>query len=653
MTDRSLGGRYTLLEKIGEGGMSIVYCAKDTLLNRTVAVKILRDQYAGDTEFKERFRREAQNAAGLSHPNIVNVYDVGEDSECNYIVMELVKGEPLNEIIKREGQMDVEKATTIVVQVLDALAVAHANGVIHRDIKPHNILVSEDGHAKVADFGIARAASSSDLTETGTVVGTVNYTSPEQAKGLPATGQSDLYSLGIVMYEMLTGTLPFSADTPVGVAMKHVSEKPQMPRELNPKLPKDLERVIMKALQKRPEDRWHDAREFKRAVMRTSVGNKIAQTHSELNVSDVDERDDHNNLTKKFSVATGEADTLGRDKGPRKPKPKRDKVSVAIWAIIFSVIVLVSLTAFFGYRAFKEWISVEEVTVPGVVGLSLNDAQRVLGNSKLRIDSISRVYDPEVEVNYVISQTPEQGEKKKANATVDLIVSLGQEMTTVPDLTGMTVRQAKFELEKAELVLGTTERDFHEEIPVDSIMLQVPEAGESIAKGSTIDITLSDGPEIIWVKAPLVVGMKLEDATRELEAQGFRVGNVVNKFNLFYEAGKVTEQTPGPDEDVQVGSFVDLVVATKSFSSGENSGSAGSSSDPDVTRKFDVSYDLIDGPDVQEILVVVHDVYGERTVYGPRSHRLGDTVKASVDVHGNGRVDVLVDGAVAQTYNVP
>lgn len=224
MTGEILGGRYSILDTIGEGGMAIVYRAKDTLLNRVVAIKVLRPQYASDSEFRERFRREAQSAAALSHPNIVNVYDVGEDSGSNYIVMEWVDGQTLNDIIVRDGRLTVDVTADYSMQILDALEHAHRSGVIHRDIKPHNILITRDGHVKVTDFGIARAASASALTETGKVIGTVNYTSPEQARGASAIAESDIYSLGVVMYEMLTGRLPFAGDTPVAVALKHVQE---------------------------------------------------------------------------------------------------------------------------------------------------------------------------------------------------------------------------------------------------------------------------------------------------------------------------------------------------------------------------------------------------------------------------------------------
>ena len=268
MTGEILGGRYSILDTIGEGGMAIVYRAKDMLLNRVVAIKVLRGQYASDSEFRERFRREAQSAAALSHPNIVNVYDVGEDSGSNYIVMEWVDGQTLNDIIMRDGRLTVDVVADYSVQILDALDHAHRSGVIHRDIKPHNILITRDGRVKVTDFGIARAASASALTEAGQVIGTVNYTSPEQARGASATAESDIYSLGVVMYEMLTGRLPFVGDTPVAVALKHVQEDALPLSVYNKAVPVEFERVVMKALAKDPQDRWHTARAFKNAILR-------------------------------------------------------------------------------------------------------------------------------------------------------------------------------------------------------------------------------------------------------------------------------------------------------------------------------------------------------------------------------------------------
>jgi serine/threonine protein kinase len=268
MTGETLGGRYSILDTIGEGGMAIVYRAKDTLLNRVVAIKVLRPQYASDSEFRERFRREAQSAAALSHPNIVNVYDVGEDSGSNYIVMEWVDGQTLNDIIVRDGRLTVDMTADYSVQILDALEHAHRSGVIHRDIKPHNILITRDGHVKVTDFGIARAASASALTETGKVIGTVNYTSPEQARGASAIAESDIYSLGVVMYEMLTGRLPFAGDTPVAVALKHVQEDALPVSLYNRAVPIEFERVVMRALAKDPQDRWRTARAFRNAILR-------------------------------------------------------------------------------------------------------------------------------------------------------------------------------------------------------------------------------------------------------------------------------------------------------------------------------------------------------------------------------------------------
>ncbi len=260
MIGSELGGRYEIVERIGGGGMAIVYKAYDTLLHRHVAVKVLREQFVHDEEFIQRFRREARSAASLSHPNVVSIYDVGQDEDIHYIVMEYIEGGTLNDIIKERAPLQAEEAVKIASQICDALDHAHQNGIIHRDIKPHNILISKSGRIKVTDFGIARAAASSHITQTGAVLGSVHYFSPEHAKGVAQGEKSDIYSLGAVLYQMVTNRLPFAGDSPISVALKHLQEDFEEPRSINPLLPQSLENIILKALRKRPEERYESAR---------------------------------------------------------------------------------------------------------------------------------------------------------------------------------------------------------------------------------------------------------------------------------------------------------------------------------------------------------------------------------------------------------
>ena len=646
MNGRILGSRYEIIEKIGEGGMSVVYKAKDVLLNRIVAVKVLREQYSNDQEFKERFRREACSVANFSHPNIVNVFDVGEDGELSYIVMELIDGEPLNEIIKREGMLDQDVAVLIIIQVLDALAHAHSYDIVHRDVKPHNIIVNKDGTAKITDFGIAKATSSLGLTETGTVMGTVNYTSPEQAKGKMATSESDLYSLGIVLYEMLTGKTPFSADTQVGVAIQHVQEPPIPPSEINAEIEKDLERVLLKALAKEPSERWEDARFFKAALLRTTVGESVAKNRAGILASSLEANND-DDFTKKFG-ATGEVDGLANGKNGKKAKKLSLKKSdIVMLVVIFLVICAVTTVGIITYRSFKNWISVEEVVVPDVVGMSVEEAQMVLNNLNLKVDVLTRMYDPEIPENHVISQNPLPNERKKVNSTIRLEISLGTEFMNIPDFTGLTQQEILLELESYGLRMGMFFDEYSNLIEEGRVMAQKPEPFARISKGSVIDITMSRGPEPIMV--PFVIGMNVSSAMAMIGESGFEVGVITNEATTMYAEGTVISQSPKDTEVVEKGISVHLIVAVKPKV--EDPPPQVNTSTNSV-RSVYFSYTVPSNPEVQEIIIRVIDTFGVRDAYSPTIHYAGDFISITTDVYGNGRIEVLSDGVTVHVQQV-
>ncbi len=646
MTGELLGGRYSMLDTIGEGGMATVYRATDTFLQRTVAIKVLRPQYASDAEFRERFRREAQSAAALSHPNIVNVYDVGRDNGSNYIVMECVDGRTLNDIITSEGRLSADRTAEYSMQILDALGHAHSNGVIHRDIKPHNILITRDGRVKVTDFGIARAVSASALTETGRVIGTVNYTSPEQARGAAATAESDIYSLGVVMYEMLTGRLPFAGDTPVSVALKHVQEEPTPLSLVNPGVPPEFERVVMRALAKSPDDRWRTARSFKSAIVRArqaaggNAQDKVPAFDGEEGkaISAIKDNDEHN-ITRPFEKP-GEAFEVQRDQ-PKRDRPGRLKV----WGVVAVLIMLLAGGAFGALRAFRQWIQVEEVAVPEIVGKTLPEAEGIMRRNRLVLDSSVKRYDDEVEYNRVISQDPAAGVKRKVHSMVRAVVSLGPEMVTVPSLFNKTEREARFELEGLKISLGEKTEGYHEEVQPGRIMGQQPEAGLYVSKGSKIDIVVSVGPPPPPPEVPLVRGMTLEEATSALHAVGLVVGNVTTRFSIFYHVGTVVDQSPAPYVKAEPGTAVDLVIAERDAQGGGSSSDAGS-------RRFAVTYTVPPGPSMQEIVIKVIDSYGERICYGPRSHSPGESIAHVVEVFGSGKIEVWVDGRPVRADDV-
>lgn len=633
MADKLLGGRYSVLDVIGEGGMATVYRARDTLLGRIVAIKVLRPQYASDAEFRERFRREAQSAAALSHPNIVNVYDVGEDDGSNFIVMELVDGRPLSDIIASERRLSPEKAVDYGIGILDALEHAHANGVIHRDIKPHNILITRDGRVKVADFGIARAASASALTETGKVMGTVNYTSPEQAKGEAATAGSDIYSTGLVIYEMLCGRVPFVGDTPVAVALKHVQDQPTPLSLHNPSVPPQVERVVMRALAKQPEDRWRTSRAFRNALAAARNASPPTGRHDQSEPVPAGPASAANrelDITRPFEA--GEALDLGKA-GNNKPAANGGR-KPRIWAVAVAILVVAIGLAIGITQAFKNWIQVEEVTVPELVGLTLPEAEAATRRSRLMLDSSSKRYDNDIEYNRVISQEPLAGSKRKVHSAIRVTVSLGAEMATVPDLFGKTPKEAKFALEGFGLSIGEQLEGFHESMAPGKIIEQDPEAGTYVSKGSQVAITLSAGPPPPPPEVPLVIGMREDMARQTIEAIGLVVGSVSTRTSLIYESGTVVDQTPRPYVTVDPGTTVDLVIA-------ERGGGDVSTSSP---RRFAVTYQVQPGPEVQEIVIKVIDSFGERISYGPRSHRPGDSIAHVVEVYGSGKIEVWVDG---------
>ncbi len=535
MVGKVLAGRYELLEKIGEGGMSRVYRGRDNLLRRSVAVKILKDQMTGDADFIRRFRREAQAAAGLSHPHIVNVYDVGEENEIYYIVMEYVDGKNLKQYIREKGRLAVSEAVAIARQIAEALAQAHAAGVIHRDIKPQNILFSRDGQVKVADFGIAIAADGSTLTCSDDVFGSVHYFSPEQARGNLAGKQSDLYSLGIILYEMVTGRVPFSGESPVSVAMKHVQEPIEPPRRLVPSIPEPLERIILKAVQKEPAKRYQDAESFLEDL-------KLFQD-------------------KGFSRAVPETAAVDDEETiVLKPvtAPPPDKLWRRSWFWPLVIVIFLSSTLLVGFIAARDLLFPAEVVVPEVRELPQNDAVAVLQEHGLRPNpTVTYVYDDTIPVGHVVRTDPFQGRTVRKKRTIELYVSKGPEYILAPDLYLKTENEARILLQEMDLIPDVI-RESHDEVPEGKIFRQVPSAGSRLARGEQVVIYVSQGGRPFPVMN--LIGMSREKAEEYLQQEGL-------KPRLVYQAsdepaGTVVAQFPEPGQGVKRGQTVDLVIST-------------------------------------------------------------------------------------------
>jgi len=493
-----LNNRYRLKEVLGEGGMAITYLALDELLQREVAVKVMREQFRADEEFVHRFLREAQAAAKLNHPNIASVYDICQDEDALYIVMEFVNGPSLKQVIRREAPLEEGRVAAIARQVANALAKAHEQGIIHRDIKPHNILMADGDVAKVTDFGIARAVETDSLTKTQAIVGTVQYISPEQARGEPAVFASDLYSLGVVIYEMVTGQLPFSGENPVSVALKHAEEEPPPPSELRPGISSAMESVIYKALQKDLRKRYTSAQAMAKDLERLEKGN--------LRVEDADRT-----VVLPRTLTTGGkrvgADRYERtiirppsvmdereDESERTPPQPIEPPSSSAMVWVLGILLALAAAAVGLLVAQKSQPRV--VVVPNLIGRSLSEAEEELSALNLRWNTTSE-YNETVPLDHIISQMPRPGAQVKEGEVIALTRSLGPrlELTQVPDVTNMSIAAAKRVLMNQGLLLGAITYEFSDTVEKGNVIRQSPVAGTMIEKNVAVDLVVSKGKQ--------------------------------------------------------------------------------------------------------------------------------------------------------------
>lgn len=558
-----LGSRYELVEKIGSGGMSTVYKATDKVLKRDVAVKILRDEFTTDEEFIKRFEAEAQSAARLTHANIVSIYDVGVEGNLYYIVMELIQGKTLKEIIIEEkGPLPWKWSVNVAIQIASALETAHRNNIVHRDIKPHNIIITEDGVAKVTDFGIAKAVSNSTITAFGTTIGSVHYFSPEHARGGFTDAKSDLYSLGVVMYEMVTGKVPFDADTPVSVALKHMQEEPEEPIENNPNVPVAINKIIMKALQKEVTLRYQSATEML-GDLKQSLKNPEGDFVEEIEY-------DHTASTQVIHTDRyGDIESKPNNKNKRGKKEGKFKQFIKnhkALSIIVGLILLFSLSLG-GTLAVLSITNPAEVEMPNVVGRSKEEAQKEIENAKLVFEVEKEEYNKEVPEGYVISQDPtymERFNKVKEGSTVSVIISKGQEKAKVPNVKGKEKEEAIKLIEDAKLKAEVVEEN-SKTVKEGYVISQETDANTEVFAGDTLIIHVSTGVE--KAKVPDVVGKTQADAKSTLEAQGFVV-TVATSEDSSKSKGVVLTQSLDAGKSVEKGSSITIKV--NSFEEAKN-----------------------------------------------------------------------------------
>ncbi len=547
MAERILSARYELQELIGSGGMADVYRAHDQLLDRIVAVKILHAQFKNDAEFIEKFHREAKAAAGLSHANIVNIYDVGIERDDHYIVMEYVRGNTLKERIKEDGRIPVPEALRIAEEIAEALAHAHSNHLVHCDIKPHNILLTDMGHAKVADFGIARAVTESTMTYSGNIVGSVHYFSPEQAKGTIITPKSDVYSLGVVLYEMLTGELPFTGENPVTIAMKHLQEEPVPPRQICSDIPPVVEAIVMKAMSKDPGSRPESSE-------------LVAELRQAQHIGQGADGGAPDPFATQIMPQLQDIPVVSRPYGYQGQEEPEEQKKSGISKLFIAGLVLVLFLGFGvgAFLSFGKFWSTEEVAVPDVVGKQMTLARQILEDDKLRVN-VAETYDAAVPAGQVVSQSPEAGSKVKAERLVTIYVSKGGEGVEIPDLKGLSKSSAMERLEKMGLKVGSVYEKYSDDEP-GTVVAQDPRAGAKSSRGKSVDITVSRGPKSKKAAVPDVTGAALETARSSLAAKGFKVGNVT-KSSSEQAAGTVISQSPSAGSELEEGSAINLVIA--------------------------------------------------------------------------------------------
>jgi serine/threonine-protein kinase len=523
-----LGNRYQVVEKIGDGGTAFVFRGLDTLLNRNVTIKVLRPEYVSDQEFVRRFRREAQAAASLSHPNVVSIYDVGCEDGIHFIVMEYVKGQSLKNLIEEMGHLPIRLAVDYACQTAQALDHAHRHGIIHRDIKPHNILLNSDGRVKVTDFGIAQAVTSSTLTyHNGTLLGSVHYFSPEQARGGQTGEKSDIYSLGVVLYEMLTGRVPYGGDSPVSVAVKHLQEPFPDPRATNPDVPASIAHAVRKAVEKDPERRFRSAREMSDELAGWLTGR-----------------------LPRFAGREPEKDAASATPPDRRKSGINRRYLLPLLLLLLAavfVILVVQLRAFF---------IVPEVQVPHVEGLSATQAVEVLTEAGLGSQIVDQIPDDNVPVGHVLRQTPAPGRMVKKNRQVDLILSTGPVLVEVAEVIGKTELEATLILQGQGFTVTPIE-EFSDQ-PPGTVIRQDPGRGFKLPRGREVKLTISKGGRPFKLRD--LTGLTLEDARSWLELFGL-VERFVEERESEQPAGIVIGQHPAAGELVKSGDPVDLEVS--------------------------------------------------------------------------------------------
>lgn len=640
----TLNHRYEIIDKVGGGGMAEVFHGYDTVLHRDVGIKILRDQFIQDKDFVARFRQEACNAAGLSHPNIVNIYDFGSEHDINYIVMEYVVGRTLKEVITDSGALDYQTAVKYAIGIASALKQAHDHAIVHCDVKSQNILIDTKGVAKITDFGIARAFGQPSESEERGVIGSVYYLSPEQAAGKPVTAQSDLYSLGVVLFEMLTGQLPYDGDTPAEVARQHLTSPTPSARRYDPEIPYDLDAIVTKALAKNPLLRYKTDDDFLSDLRRVETRLRKAETAAEESLSP-----HHKGVSDETIIIRSEEMGDGllhktplRDENPdngaaagEKEPPKKNKTKKMLGLFIGAIFLLSALIyGLVGYSS-------GDIAVPDVKGKTLVEAEAILKDNNLDF-TLKEEFDAKLPTGTVIKQSPGAGSHVKAGRKIQLTVSKGAEPGVVPDLKGKNLAEATEMLHAAKLAVGKVTVQYKEGAAQGAVLSQDIEAGKKVAAGTKVDlvVNISKGQSVV----PDLKGLTLSDARERLSSMGLMVGSVTTKEDSAPK-GTVIGAEPEFGKVLSEGSVVTLIVSGGKKEEKKQKETSGTPSQ--AAKTYTVSFTVPGSGSAKQVKIVASDATSSRVLYSG-SAAPGTRLRETVTLGQDASVQFYVNGALVE-----
>lgn len=633
--------RYEVVSRLGSGGMAVVYKAVDTVLNRIVTVKILQEELANNEKFVHRFRKEAQAVAALSHPNIVKVYDVGYSEGHHYLIMEYIEGQTLKDVINKKGHLSVEQSLDYTYQILGGLYHAHSYGVIHRDIKPQNIMITVANQVKIMDFGLALNLTDSTITYDNSVMGSVYYIAPEIAQKGTGDARADLYSTGIVLYEMLTGKLPFTGESPIAIALQHVEGDYESVDDVDDSIPFEVARLVDKAMEANPADRYHSANLMMHDVETAASENDIT-LKSALLTKEYSEaapitplksnRPDDPYRTRDFSEDDDYAARTPK-KQPAKPNKHKNKGNKRTKKIIIIAVIAILVLAIGTYAGIRIFTGTEEVTVPNVEGEHVDDALALLEAEGLEGNVVPTASE-DVEVDYVISQDIGAGQKVKKGRTINLAVSTGMDAVEVPNVVGEEQARARDTLENKQFRVEVKETS-SDTVAAGKVVTQEPTAGQQAGKGSVVTIYVSTGPQQKLAMVPDLLGLTLEDAKNLLVSRNLKAGSVTEAFSSSVDRGHVSYQSVKAGEQIAEGSAVDLTV----------------SKGPESKTKT-INYTIPDsyGSSVR-VVITVEDSNGKRTDYD--EYQAGGTrISVSVTYTPPATATITIDGTPVSTQEL-